>query len=118
MNIRFINIHLKIVVIIDDDDGTYFDFAIVVVRAPFRQLFHAISAGHEVATHDVETARGRGFDKHTVSSVTRERTGCDATDSTPHYTGDRVRRAELLRQAVKIAIAEWLTFRPSGAEAA
>lgn len=90
--------------------GEYIDAAVVAIRADEYAEF-AMSAGHAVEPADVNEARRRGFDKHTVSSVTRERTGCDATDSTPHYTGDRVARRELLAQAVKIGLAQWLKSR-------
>lgn len=87
--------------------GEYVDMAVVAVRAK-SYASATISAGHAVSADDVNEARRRGFDKHTVSSVTRERTGCDATDSTPHYTGGWVTRRECLAQAVKVALAQWM----------
>jgi non-canonical (house-cleaning) NTP pyrophosphatase len=96
--------------ILEYQTENWVDAAVVIVYdAPHR--FQALSAGHAIDTIDVEEARWRGFDKHTVSSVTRERTGCDPNDSTPVYTGGRVTRVECLRQAVKIALAQWLTWR-------
>jgi non-canonical (house-cleaning) NTP pyrophosphatase len=83
------------------------DFAQVVLLAT-RGAYVATSAGHAVDIADAEEARRRGFDKHTVASVTAERTGCDATDATPHYTGRRMTRVELLKQAVKLALCQWL----------
>lgn len=83
-----------------------------VVLIDENNVWHfANSAGHPVNYGDVEEARSRGFDKHTVASVTRERTKCDATDATPHYTGGRMTRAELLKQAVKLALCQWLASK-------
>jgi non-canonical (house-cleaning) NTP pyrophosphatase len=87
------------------------DLASIVVIDENNVWYFANSAGHPVNYGDVEDARSRGFDKHTVASVTRERTGCDATDATPYYTGGRMTRAELLRQAVKIALCQWLAAK-------
>lgn len=91
--------------------GEHVDAAIVTVVDRGTYADHAISSGSSVVSADVEEARRRGFDKHTVSSVTHERTGCSATDSTPHYTGGRVHRKECLQQAVKIALSQCLTWR-------
>lgn len=87
------------------------DLASVVVIDENNVWHFANSAGHPVNYGDVEEARSRGFDKHTVASVTRERTGCDATDATPHYTGGRMNRVELLKQAVKLALCQWLAAK-------
>jgi non-canonical (house-cleaning) NTP pyrophosphatase len=87
--------------------GEYIDAAIVVAMG-YGVSVAALASGHSVDPSDVEIARLRGFDRHTVSSVTRERTGCDATDSTPLYTGGKVGRRECLAQAVKIALASLL----------
>lgn len=89
----------------------FVDMAVVVLRGPMGMTFPAMAAGHSVDPSDVEVARLRGFNQHTVSSITRERTGCSATDSTPHYTGGRVHRKECLQQAVKIALSQWLAWR-------
>ena len=86
------------------------DFAQVVLLTS-KGTFIATSAGHTVNIHDAEEARRRGFDKHTVASVTAERTGCDPNDATPHYTDGRMSRAELLKQSVKLAICQWLVSR-------
>lgn len=86
------------------------DFATIALVDEDRWFF-ADSAAHPVNYIDAEEARRRGFDKHTVASVTRERTGCDATDATPHYTGGRMTRKELLKQAVKLAVCQWLAAK-------
>lgn len=86
------------------------DFAYVVIDDG-NGVFIASSTGHPVNYIDAEEARRRGFGRNTVASVTRERTGCDATDATPHYTGGRMTRAELLKQAVKLALCQWLAGR-------
>jgi non-canonical (house-cleaning) NTP pyrophosphatase len=86
--------------------GIASDYAEVVLLDD-ESVFFANSAGHPVNYGDVEEAQTRGFDQCTVAEVTRERTGCDATDATPHYTGGRMTRAELLKQAVKLALAQW-----------
>lgn len=86
------------------------DFAYAVVWSA-DGFFIGNSAGHPVNYGDFETAKARGFDKHTVASVTHERTGCDATDATPHYTGGRMNRVELLKQAVKLALCQWLAAK-------
>lgn len=87
-------------------------FAIVsdyaeVVLIDDEMVFFANSAGHPVNYGDVESAKALGFDRCTVAEFTRERTGCNATDATPHYTGGRMTRVELLTQAVKLALAQW-----------
>lgn len=87
------------------------DLASVVVIDENNVWHFANSAGMPVNYGDVEEARSRGFDKHTVASVTRERTGCDETDATPHYTGGRMTRVELLKQAVKLALCQWLASK-------
>lgn len=94
-----------------NESAPIFDLAFVVARAPTGTRFHAMSAGHEIDPEDVEEARSRGFDEHTVGSVTAERTGCEATDQVPYYTGGRATRAELLRQAVMLTLAQWLAWR-------
>lgn len=94
------------------------DLATVVLIDENNVWHFANSAGHPVNYGDVEEARSRGFDKNTVASVTRERTGCDATDATPHYTGGRMTRAELLKQAVKLALCQWLTGRQDAEDVA
>jgi non-canonical (house-cleaning) NTP pyrophosphatase len=86
------------------------EFARVVLLRP-KDTFIATSAGHPVNIIDAEEARRRGFDKHTVASVTAERTGCDATDATPHYTGGRMTRVECLKQAVKLVLCQWLASK-------
>lgn len=88
-------------------------FAIVsdyaeVVLLDGESVFFANSAGHPVNYGDVENARYKGLDKCTVAEFTKQRTGCDAKDATPHYTGGRMTRVELLKGAVKLAIAQWL----------
>jgi non-canonical (house-cleaning) NTP pyrophosphatase len=85
------------------------DFAYVVIWDD--RPFIANSAGHPVRHEDFQEAQSRGLDKHTVASVTRERTGCDATDATPHYTGGRMSRVELLKQAIKLALCQWLAAK-------
>lgn len=87
-------------------------FAIVsdyaeVVLLDGESVFFANSAGHPVNYGDVIDAKARGFNKTTVANFTRGRTGCDATDATPHYTGGRMNRVELLKGAVKLALAQW-----------
>lgn len=94
------------------------DLATIVIIDENSVWHFANSAGHPVNYGDVEEARSRGFDKHTVASVTRERTGCDATDATPHYTGYRMTRVELLKQAVKLALCQWLTGRQDAEDVA
>jgi non-canonical (house-cleaning) NTP pyrophosphatase len=84
------------------------DLASVVVIDKNNLWYFANSAGLPVNYADVEEARSRGFDKNTVASVTSERTGCDATDATPVHTGYRMSRVELLKQAVKLALCQWL----------
>jgi non-canonical (house-cleaning) NTP pyrophosphatase len=89
------------------------DMAVVSVAASNRhglnrRRFVVVSGGYQIEHGDVDEARIRGFDEHTVGSVTAERTGCDGSDATPFYTGGRVSRAELLRQAVKTALALWM----------
>jgi len=83
------------------------DFAVAALGYGGKWIF-ARSAGMQVNQWDVDEACRRGFDKHTVASVTAERTGCDATDATPHYTGGRMTRTELLKQAVKLVLCQWL----------
>lgn len=87
------------------------DLASIVVIDKNNLWYFANSAGFPVNYGDVENAQARGFDKHTVASVTKERTGCDATDATPHYTGGRMNRAELLKQAIKLALCQWLAAK-------
>lgn len=70
--------------------------------------FFANSAGHPVNYGDVEEAQNNGLSRCTVAEFTKLRTGCDATDATPHYTGGRMNRVELLKGAVKLALAQWL----------
>lgn len=89
----------------------YIDCAIVILLFGNAEQIATMAPGHMVNAKDVSEARKRGFDKHTVSSVTRERTGCDATDSTPYYTGGRMNRVELLKQAVKLALCQWLATK-------
>ena len=91
----------------DGIEEEYVDCAFVCLRAGEYRILTQ-SAGHMVDPQDVREARRRGFDKNTVSSVTRERTNCDATDSTPWYTGGMVSRKECLQHAVKIALAQFL----------
>ena len=86
------------------------DLASIVVIDKNNMWYFANSAGFPVNYGDVENAQARGFNKHTVASVTKERTGCDATDATPYYTGGRMNRAELLKQAIKLALCQWLTM--------
>jgi non-canonical (house-cleaning) NTP pyrophosphatase len=87
------------------------DLASVVIIDENNVWYFANSAGMPVNYGDVEEARERGFDKHTVASVTHEHTGCDATDATPHYTGGRMTRVELLKQAIKLALCQWLAAK-------
>ena len=87
------------------------DIAYVVVINGDGGIHFATSTGMPVNYGDVENAQSRGFDKHTVASVTAERTGCDPNDATPHYTGGRMTRAELLKQAVKLALCQWLAAK-------
>jgi len=88
-------------------DEEYVDCAFVCLRAGEYRILTQ-SAGHMVDPQDIREARRRGFDKNTVSSVTRERTNCDATDSTPWYTDGMISRKECIQQAVKIALAQFL----------
>jgi len=83
------------------------DYAEVVLLDD-ESIFFANSAGHPVNYGDVENARDKGFDRCTVAEFTKQRTSCDATDATPHYTGGRMTRVELLKGAVKLALAQWL----------
>ncbi len=83
------------------------DYAEVVLLDD-EMVFFANSAGHPVNYGDVEDAQVRGFDRCTVAELTQERTGCDKTDATPHYTGGRMNRVELLKHAVKLALCQWL----------
>jgi hypothetical protein len=84
---------------------------VTTLRSFLISLHFANSAGMPVNYGDVEVARERGFDKHTVASVTAERTGCDPNDATPHYTGGRMTRADLLKQAVKLTVAQWMAVK-------
>jgi len=86
----------------------YFDAACVVLTTNDHVLYETWSTALEVNGEDVVRAQFRGFDKHTVASVTAERTGCDPNDATPYYTGGRVTRRELLAQAVKVVLAQWM----------
>lgn len=95
----------------------FVDYAVVVLYNG-SEAIEARSAGMMICTSDVMSARWRGFDKHTVASVTSERTGCDATDATPHYTGGRMTRAELLKQAVKLALCQWLAAKENAEDLA
>lgn len=86
------------------------DFARVVLLTS-KATIVTTSAGHTVNIEDAEEAQRRGFDKHTVASVTAERTGCDKNDATPYYTNGKITRADLLKQAVKLAIAQWMSVK-------
>jgi non-canonical (house-cleaning) NTP pyrophosphatase len=88
-----------------------FDLASVVLIDDNDCLHFANSAGHVVNYIDAEEARRRGFDKHTVASVTAERTGSDPNDATPYYTNGKITRADLLKQAVKLAVAQWMAVK-------
>lgn len=90
-----------------EETNFVYDYAVVACLSTIG-IYGARSSGFPVEPSDVEEARRRGFDKHTVASVTRERTGCDATDATPYYTAGRMNRSELLTQAVKLVICQWL----------
>ena len=79
-----------------------------VVLIDDESVFFANSAGHPVNYDDVENAQYKGLDKCTVAEFTKLRTGCDATDATPYYTGGRMNRVELLKGAIKLALAQWL----------
>lgn len=85
------------------------DHGVVFMKTRKGKEYVSASAGLEVNGEDVVRAEYRGFDNHTVASVTAERTGCDPNDATPYYTGGRVTRRELLAQAVKVVLAQWLT---------
>lgn len=85
------------------------DHGVVFMKTRSGKEYVATSAGLEVSGEDTAHAEYRGFGKHTVASVTAERTGCDPKDATPYYTGGRVTRRELLAQAAKVVLAQWLT---------
>jgi len=89
-------------------DDRWYDVAYVVGISNTNKRYESSSAALEVNGEDVVRAQFRGFDKNTVASVTAERTGCDPNDATPYYTGGRVTRRELLAQAVKVVLAQWL----------
>jgi hypothetical protein len=60
---------------------------------------------------DVAEARRRGFDKCIVSTITRERTGCDDTDTAPYHTNGNVTRVDCLEIAVRIALAQYFAIK-------
>lgn len=88
--------------------GTYMDVAVVAVKTETRH-YYSTSAGFPFCEEDVAEARRRGFSANTIGQVMAERiTGCDPTDGVSHVTGSRMSRAELLEQAVRLALSQWL----------
>lgn len=90
-----------------DKKQQYIDCAIVSLVSFLDEEIVTMASGHMVNRNDVEEAERRGFRKHTVSSVTKERTGCDETDSMPRYTGGKATRREQLANAVKNALLQY-----------
>lgn len=110
---RDTKVHLRIgiengVVTHPQDDRRWFDRACIVMFTAEGKRYESWSTAIEINGEDAVRAEHRGFDANTVASVTAERTGCDPNDATPYYTGGRVTRRELLAQAVKVVLAQWL----------
>ncbi len=92
--------------------GGWFDAAVVVVRDNVDgREFVAVSGAVPFDHQDVMEAERRGFHCTTVGAVVASRTGCDATDPIAHITGGAVKRAELLAEAVKVALSQYLVRR-------
>ena len=86
----------------------YFDLAWVIVQDKKGRQWMAHSVGIECSAADVEQARTSegGFKEHTVGSFTGPRLRCPANDWHGAVTANSMPRAQLMKDAVKAAIAQ------------
>ncbi len=93
----------------DHVDQRHVEAGLCVIKSHLDENIFSMIPGHMLDPRDVAEARRRGFDKCTVTDITRERTGqCESTDSTPYHTANQVTRVDCLEIAARIAISQYL----------
>jgi non-canonical (house-cleaning) NTP pyrophosphatase len=95
----------------DHEDQQHAETGACVIKSSLETEITTTVPGHMLHPADVAEARRRGFDKCIVSTITRERTGCDDTDTTPYHTNGKVTRVDCLEIAVRIALAQYFAIK-------
>lgn len=88
----------------------WFDFVWVIVHeCKTGKRIYAFGQGVRFPTRYVLEAKRLGFDKHTVGSViASNNAGANASDPHSFLTGGRVKRTDLLKQALLVALSQLL----------
>lgn len=84
----------------------WFDCAWVVVEDSNGNQRIALSSGLEFSESAVKKALEKGLETTTVGSIMTEETGCDGTDPQLFMTNNLVSRADMIKQALEIAIGQ------------
>ncbi len=88
------------------------DVAVILVRDPAGRVVVSLSGGAPLPRGDFEAAREAGFSRRTVGAAMAARTGGSATDPIVYATDGRVTRADLLAEAVFVALSAATGARP------